>query len=442
MPRGIIRLCLLGLGLLASAEGPAADLLEVYREAVVRDAQYASAKAAYSAAQEKLPQGRAGLLPSVSLSANSTYNDRDFQSRGAPGTPSAQFNSNAVSVTATQPLYRKQNFVVYEQSKLQVAQAETQFRSAGQDLILRVAQAYFDVLLAENNVQLAAAQKAAIAEQLAQAKRNFEVGTATITDTHEAQARFDLLAAQEIAAINDLEIRRRALEQITGRPTATLKPVGEKLGLKLPEPNAMDSWVEAASANSPQVAVQQTALDIAAQEVERNRGGHYPTIDLVATYSDTGQGAGTFGGSGFDVTTKSLGLQLALPLYQGGGQQSRVREALANQDKAREDLENTRRSVALVTRQAFLGVTSGIAQVKALEQALTSTQSQVDSTKLGQEVGVRTGVDVLNAQQQLYSARRDLYSARYNYLLSHLRLKAAAGTLAEEDLKAVNDTLR
>lgn len=426
-----IRMKSLPLALLVLLSSPAyaANLMEVYREAQQQDAAYASARAAFEAGQEKAPQGLALLLPSVNLGANTTHNDVDSP------TSNRQYNSNGYNLSLTQPIYRKQNFAQYEQSRSQVVQAEAQFAVARQDLIVRVAQAYFDVLLAQDNVALAGAQKAAIGEQLEMAKRSFEVGTVTITDTHEAQARYDLITAQEIAAQNDLEIKNRALQLILGKIPAHLNALNDKLPLVLPEPNDMTKWVAQAEQQSPQIAIQRAALEIATQEVERNRAGHHPTLDLVAGYSQNSNSSYLVSGT---VTSQTVGLQLNLPIYQGGSVNSKVREALANQEKARQDLELGNRQAALQTRQAFLGVTSGLAQVKALEQALVSSQSSLDSTRLGQEVGVRTNVDVLNAQQQLYTAKRDLSQARYNYILNQLKLKSAVGVLQDEDVEQVN----
>lgn len=417
----------------------AADLMDIYKEARGADAVYAAARAAWSAGQEKLPQGRAGLLPQLNLSASTQYNDRDIRFRNpASAATAGQYNSNGVTLSLSQPLFRAQNYTQYEQAQTQVTQADIQLALAAQELVLRVAQGYFDVLLAQNNVELAAAQKAAIAEQLAQAKRNFEVGTATITDQHDAQARFDLTVSQEIAAQNDLEIKKRVVEQLIGKPAPGLALLGKGLVLALPVPNNMDAWVQDAGQSNLQIRLSEAGLTFAGQEVTRNRGGHLPTLDAVASYSEAGSGSGLQGGSGTDITTRVIGLQLALPLYQGGLTSSRVREALANEDKARQDLENARRSAALAARQAFLGVTNGVAQVKALQAALVSSQSSLDSTRLGLEVGVRTQVDVLNAQQQLFSTRRDLAQATYTYILSLLKLKAATGRLAEDDLLQVN----
>ena len=416
-----------------------ADLLEIFRLAQGADAQYAAARAAWSAGQEKLPQGLSGLLPSATVSASSQYNDREFRSRDpAVGTTTSQFNSNAASISATQPLYRPQNMAAYDQAKTQVVQSDAVFALAAQDLILRVAQAYFDVLLAQDTIVFAQAQLVAIGRQLEQAKRNFEVGTATITDTHEAQSRFDLTVSLEITAKNDLEIRKRFLELIIGRPAPGLSPLGPKFSPLFPEPNNPAVWVDNAVLNNLQLRASQASLDFATKEVERNRAGHRPTLDAFATYSDSGSGAGTVGVAGVDTKAGVVGVQLAIPIYQGGLTSSRVREALANEEKARQDLENARRTAQLTAQQTFLGVASGVSQVKALEAALVSSQSSLDSTRLGQEVGVRTQVDVLNALLQLSLTRRDLAQAKYNYINALLRLKAAAGQLVEGDLALVN----
>ncbi len=417
----------------------AADLLEIYRAALNSDPVYAAARASWQAGQEKLPQGRAGLLPQADFSASTQHNDRDLRFRNPALAPSqAQYNSNSASVSITQPLFRRQNLVAYDQGKTQVALADAQLASAGQSLILRVSQAYFDVLLASNNVVLAQAQKTAIGQQLEQAKRNFEVGNATITDTHEAQARYDLITAQEIAARNDLEVKNRALEQLIGRAAPPIATVGRNFALQPPEPQSMELWVEQARKDGLQVRIAQENLNFASQEVQRNRGAHFPTLDAYATLTESGTGSGVQGGTGTDTSSKIVGLQLAIPIFQGGSVSSRVREAQANEIKAQQDLENARRSTELAARQGYLGVTNGIAQVRALEAALVSNQSSLDSTRLGQEVGVRTQVDVLNAQQLLFSARRDLAQARYNYILSLLQLKAAAGQLTEADLQSIN----
>jgi len=427
-------LCL-ALALLPLGAG-AANLGDIYSLAREHDAVWAAARQARLAGLERLPQGRAGLLPTVGLSANARRNEVEID----PGSDRG-FNSRGYGLTLTQPLYRKQNLEAYEQGKLLALQADQQLRLAEQDLILRTAQAYFDLLQAQDNLAAASAQKAAIAEQLAQAKLSFEVGVATIVDTHEAQARYDLALAQEVAADNDLEVRRRALEKLIDAPAPTLARLDEGAALPAPEPRDMDVWVGQAREGGLGVALARSAEEIARREVERQRGGHFPTVDLAASHTDTRNGSfGTV--TGVDTRSTVIGLEFALPLYQGGLTASRVRESVANHAKSRFDLEDARRQAALDARQTYLGVVSGQAQVAAFSQALVSGQAQLDSTKLGLEVGVRTRVDVLNAQQQIYTTRRDLAAARYQTLLSGLRLKAAAGTLAEADVEAVDRLLK
>jgi outer membrane protein len=324
-----------------------------------------------------------------------------------------------------------------------VAQAEATFGQALQDLIVRVSQAYFDVLGAQDTLATIQAQKIAISEQLAQAKRNFEVGTATITDTHDAQARYDLATSQEISAQNDLEIKRRTLQQITGKDPEGLTPLRPSIQLSPPQPNAMEQWVQSAEQQSYTVRIQEAGVEIADREVERLRGGHYPSLNLVGNVGKSSQSIGTTGVTNTpqDATIRNIGLQLAIPLYSGGSVNSQVRQAIANLEKARQDLEASRRSAALSARQSYLGVTNGIAQVKALEAALVSSQSALDSNKLGYEVGVRINIDVLNTQQQLYTAMQNLSKARYDTIVNGLRLKAAAGSLVNEDVEVVNRLL-
>ena len=428
--------------LAASGWAQAADLLETFHAAQANDPVFAAARAKQQAEQEKLPQGRALLLPSVNLNANTTYNNQSVQYLGAFPFPNGSFgyNSNGYGVTVVQPLFRQQSWVVYSESELQVAQAAIELKIAEQDLILRVARAYFDVLIAQDSVQLVEAQKSAISEQLEQAKRNFEVGSATVTDTLEAQSRYDLTGSQEIAARNDLEIKRSALQQLINATPQELKPLGKDLKLETPQPADMEKWVEIAQMSNLQLAVAKAGEQIAEKEVARNRGGHYPTLDLVANYSQSNASGSNFG-VGIDSTNKSVGVQLNMPLFEGGAVDSKWREAQANRERARQLLEDARRNAAQQTRQAYLGVVSGIAQVNALKQALASSQSVLDASKLGHEVGVRTNLDVLNAEQQLYSTRRDLYQAQYNYLISRLRLQAALGSLSEEDLVKENQAL-
>ncbi|SNS42320.1 outer membrane protein [Noviherbaspirillum humi] len=430
-------------GAFLSLNAQAVDLLQVYREAQANDPQFTSARASLTAGQERSVQARAGLLPQVGLSGNVNRSYLDGSAGSAVGTVplDRNFGSNGYTLSLSQPLFRLANWEAYQQGRLQVAASEAQFAQAQQDLIVRVAQAYFDVLVSQDALATIQAQKVAITEQLASAKRNFEVGTATITDTHEAQARYDLSVAQEFAATNDLQIKRTALQQIIGRAPDDLASLKPGLKLNAPEPAQADQWVASAEQQNFGVVGQQLALEIAQREVKRSRAGHYPTVDLVASRNRTNQSGTVTSAFGSNVNSTNVGVQVAIPLFSGFGTESRVRETIALEDKARSDLENTRRTAAQGARQAFLGVNSGLAQVRALEAAEVSSQSALESNRLGYQVGVRINIDVLNAQQQLFSTRRDLARARYDTIMNGLRLKAAAGVLKEEDLVQVNALL-
>lgn len=413
-----------------------ANLGALYELARNNDAKLAAAREAYKAGQEKLPQAKAGLLPSLNLS--SSY----FTSKSDTELGTGTTHPYGYRLELVQPLYRKQNLETYEQGKIQALLSEQQFKLAEQELLLRVAGAYFDVLQAEDAVATAQAQKQAFAEQLAQARKSFEVGAATITDTHEAQARFDLTGAQEIAALNDLDVKRRTLERIIGQDSPKLAVLTEGARMPLPEPANMDVWVSQAETGSLGVAAYQSSLELARREVEKQRGGYLPNVDLQASFNDSRNTSSVFGGSSATTKTSQIGVVLGWNLYQGGGTDSRTREAVANQEKARYELDDARRQARLDARQSFLGVLSGDAQVKAYEQALVSSEAQLKSTKLGLEVGVRTRVDVLNAQQQVFTTRRDLSAAKYKTLLASLQLKAAAGSLNPDDLKALDALLQ
>lgn len=424
---------------LLSAPAWSADLLTVYRQALANDARFAAARAEREAGQERVVQGRAGLLPNVVLSANTTWNEVEV--RTVLPRQERNYNTNGYTVQLTQPLFRWQNWVQYRQGELQTALAEAQFGQAGQDLILRVAEAYFNVLNAQDALDAVSQLRTAAAEQLEIAKVSFEVGTVTITDVHEAQSRFDLAVAQEIAAQNELVVRRQVLAQIVGAEPGELAPLRAGVDLLRPQPENIADWVSAAELGSYGVQAQQLLREIATREVQRSRAGHYPTLDVVATRgrANSGYAQGVDGGSRTDSTT--IGLQLNVPLFAGGGISSREREAAALKIKADAELEAARREAALAARQAFLGVTSGLAQVGALEAAQVSSSSALESNRLGYEVGVRINIDVLNAQSQLADTRQRLARARYDTLLAQLRLKAAAGTLGEDDVEQLNALL-
>jgi outer membrane protein len=292
--------------------------------------------------------------------------------------------------------------------------------------------------MAQDRIDLIVAQKTAIAAQLAQAQANFDLGSATITDANEAQARFDLAAAQEIAALNEFEIAKHAVQAITGQlpqRLASVKPQlkANEIGL------SMATWQELAMLNNLNIQIQQDTAKLAEQEIARNQAGHLPTLDAVASYTSSyANGTVSRFGAGNELQVGSIGLQLQIPLYEGGAVSSRVRQAVLNKQKALDDLDLVRRQTELDTQRAYLNLSSSIAQLKAFDQAILSSQSQLDATQLGYQVGVRTSVDVLNAQQQLFSAKRDALQARYNYLTNIIRLKTATGIVAAADLVDIN----
>jgi outer membrane protein len=425
----------------------AADLLQVYQQALANDATYASARSSLAAGQERITQGRAGLLPSISASGQNLRNNGEFipfnegaldVSGGQLGLVSrrnADNHTNSYTVSLSQPLFNWGLWQTYQQSKLSQAVAESTFAQARQDLITRVAQAYFDVLTAQDNLTSTQAQKVATTEQLASAKRNFEVGTQTITDTHEAQAAYDLVVAQEFAAINDLDNKRTALQVIIGKAPGELSPLRTGVTIEPPSPAAVDPWVSSAEGQNFSVIAAQLSLEIAKREISRNRASHMPTLNLTAAAQHTNQTA-----SGTN-NNKAIGVSWNVPIFSGFAVTSQVRESIALEDKARNDLEATKRAATQTARAAFLGMTSGLAQVKALEAAEVSSKSSLDSNKLGYQVGVRINIDVLNAQKLLYSTQKDLSKARYDTIMNGLRLKSASGTLKEEDLVPINSLL-
>jgi outer membrane protein len=429
---------------IATAALPAAgeDLMQIYREAQRADPAIASARANWDAVQEKAPQARAGLLPNVAVTGNASLYNYDATIKSDPQVDiNRNFHQYTGAITASQPLFRYQNQVFYDQAKQQVTQADYVLSVAQQELIIRVAVVYFDILLAEFNIELAESQKKAVAEQLAQAKRNFEVGVATITDTNEAQAKYDAIVAQEITTRNEYDNRVTALRAIIGRYPKELKKLGTGFQPGPPEPNTADYWVDRALKENLNVRIAEYNLEIARLEVERARGGHYPTLDLVGSYTAQGSNAAVTSTVASDQRTGTIGLQLTVPIYQGGFVDSRVRESIALLERSRQDLEGARRAALFQAQTGFTGVVSASASVRAFEQAVVSAQSALASNILGQEVGVRTFLDVLNVQQNVYSTRRDLAQAYFAYLIGHLRLKAAVGTLSDLDLEEINRRL-
>jgi len=427
----------IALGAALAIPAQAQSLVELYESARSYDAAFKSAQSQYEATLARADQARAGILPAANLAAGISRSNLDSSLSATDRT----FGSQTATISASQPLYRPANVASYEQGKKQVEVAQAQLKSAEQDLVVRVSQAYFDVLGSQDSLAFVKAQKAAVSEQLASAKRNFEVGTSTITDSREAQARFDLVVAQEIAAENDLRIKKIALEQLVGKPEAAPRALASPVLLPALSPADVGPWLSRLEEDHPGVRQSQLALEVARLETQKAEAGHKPTLDLTGSYAmaqNNGTSTSTLH-SRTNVTT--IGLAFNLPLFAGFATQNRVKETLALEDKAFTDLESTKRSVAQGTRTAFFGVLSGMGQVKALEAAEASSQSALDANKLGYQVGVRINIDVLNAQSQLFQTKRDLAKARYDVLVGSLKLRQANGTLTTNDLQAINAML-
>lgn len=417
---------------------PKNDLLQIYREAVANDATYATARYQQQAAQERVPQARSGLLPNLGLTGRTDANRYDSTEPDIGNTYSVYGGGVNLSV----PVYRPQNWQALEQAKISVMAADLTLQQSSQDLALRVATAYFNVLAARDQLLALEGAKKATLEQLQQARREFEVGTKTIIDTNEAQARYDQIVAQEQVALGTLLVRRSELQTIIGRDLGTLAPLRDKPNLTTPQPADIQQWVRSAEDTSYGVQIARANYEIAGREVQRQRDGHKPTLDVVGGYN-VNKFNGTQSSTLVDprINTGTVGLQLNLPIYQGGVVQSRVREALSLQDRSNAELESARRNSANAAREAYTGVNFGLAQVRALESAEVSARTQLDSTQLGYQVGVRILLDVLNAQTQLLQTQRDLKRARYDFLLAALRLKASTGSLTDEDIAGVNALL-
>ncbi len=412
----------------AQAEG----LMALYQAAQNNDPVFAAARAAREAGQEKRVQGQALLLPSLGFSVNAMQNH--FES----GPLSKDYSSHQWGVKLTQPLYRPANWAQAQQAERQSLLAEIQWQDAQQQLVLRVAKAYFDVLTARAALAAAEELRAAAQGQLKLAQASFEVGVVTIVDVHEAQSRFDLAEAQVLAARNQVAVAEEALAAIVGFVPQQYPRLKEGVRFAAPEPAAIEAWTETAREGNFAVLQARLALDIAREDVKRRRAAHLPSVDVVANYGQQRQLAqGTMPLTTRDVTAGSIGVELTLPLYAGGAVSSQVREGAALLTKAEFELEAAQRQAALAARQAYLNVTSGLARIRALEAALASSLKNLEATQKGFEVGVRINLDVLNAQAQVADARTQLAKARFDTLLAQLQLKAAVGRLSDEEVASI-----
>ena len=420
----------------------AKDLLEIYRLAQHNDPAFAAASYAYEAAQEKIPQARAGLIPSLNLNGNDDATHASSQFNNAP-LIDRDIHAWTWTLQLTQPLIRAQNAYAYQESKSLVEQARAQYAQAEQDLILRVTQAYFDVLVAQESIDVADAQVKSTGEQLSLAQHGVEAGTNAITDVHEAKSRSDLARSQQITARNELEAKHAELEKLTGQPSITLAVLRPAVVIPKPEPDDVKAWMEHARENNPAVLAPIAALNAAEAEVSKNRAEYSPTLDLTASYGNNYSSGNISIPSDYETRIKSrqIGVQLNFPLYSGGMTRSHVIEAIANKNKAAAELEMARRQSGTDARQAYAAIVNGLAQIEALESAVESSKSAVNGNKIGYKLGIHMNIDVLNAEQQLYTAQRDLLKARYDTLFQGFKLKAAAGILTESDLLEINGLL-
>ena len=434
------RLLPLSLAIVGALALPAQaqSLVELYESARDYDASYQSAKSQYDATVFKGEQARAAILPSANLAMGV---NRSHLSSDVANFDRGNFGSQSATVSASQPLFRPANQATAEQGERQKFLAQAQLTAAEQDLIVRVSQGYFDVLAADDNLNFVKAQKTAVSEQLASAKRNFEVGTSTITDTREAQARSDLVLAQEIAAENDLRVKKIALDQLTGKPGAAPRTLAVPVVIAPVTPDDVARWVSQSEDVHPSIRQAQLGLEVAELETKKAKAGNLPTLDLIGSYNVTLNNGTASSLVDYRTHVAAIGLSFNLPLFAGYAIQNRIKETMSLQDKAHSDLDAAKRGVAQATRVAFFGVQSGLGQVKALEAAEASSQSALDATKLGYQVGVRINIDVLNAQSLLFDTKAKLAKARYDVLLGGLKLRQANGTLQAQDLQGLNASI-
>ena len=439
------------LSLAFASTSQAQSLVDMYEMAKGYDAGYQAAKSQYEANLAKADQGKSALLPTLNLSGGATRSDRSqdprtyFDPVAKTANSDYSYTTQTAGLNATQPLYRPANLAAYQQSQKALEIAQAVLKQAEQDLILRTTQAYFEVLAAQQSLTFVQAQKSAVAEQLASAKRNFEVGTSTITDTREAQARYDLVIAQEIAADNDLRVKKVALELLVGKTGIAPLSLGAQATLPPVTGASADEWIAQGEQSHPAIQQARVNLDIAKLETSKAEAGHKPTVDFTLGYNIQKNLNGTAVAAlttNNQITIASAGITANMPIFAGFATQNRIRETIALEDKARNDLEGAQRQVAQATRTAYLGLQSGLGQVKALEAAEASSQAALDANKLGYQVGVRINIDVLNSQSQLYQTKRDLAKARYDVLIGQLKLRQASGTLKAEDLQSINALLQ
>ncbi len=433
----------LGLGLLISLPAQAENLLDIYQRAQQNDPVFRAAEQAFFATREIKAQSKALFLPVLNLSGNYNRIYQNYKGSAYLTNSEQNYTSYGYTLSLRQTIFRNDYLAQYRQADLQVAQASARFNSAAQDLIVRVADAYFQVLAALDNLRFVQAEKQAIAEQLNQTKQRFKVGLTAITDVHEAQSRHDQSVAQEIQARNLVATTRENLRELIGEYPRSLAALAREVPLTPPEPQDVDAWVKTAEERSLPLIVAEKAREIAREEIGRRKSGHYPSLELVASAgSSTTEGGAFLAFTGRTVEDARIGLQFNLPLYQGNQVVSQTRQAEYQFAQAREEYIRQKRITERNTRTAYLNVISNISTVKAFRQALKSARTALKATEAGYEVGTRNAVEVLNSRREVFRAERDYAKARYNYIVQALRLRQAAGILTEADLAAINQWLQ
>jgi len=440
MKRLNLNLAVLILTSLTSTASLSEDLLDVFSMSLKTDPQLLAESSSRQAVAELEAQANALFLPQAALSANTgkSWQDSSSSQNFFPG--KRQSDDHGYSLSVTQPVYRRQNFVQREQADIAIESSNASYQIVEQALIVRVAERYFEVLGREDDVTFAIAEREAISQQLEQTQQRFDVGLATITDVVESQAAYDLANAEVISTENESANSRERLRETSGSYSQLLSPLKAESPLVSPEPEDIDQWSSVALNQNPTLLVAKFAVDNAGQNIELQKSGHYPTLDIVGQKSYSSQSDSSFGGSS-KIQQETIGFQFNLPIYSGGSVQSKTRESEFRLDQAMQNEEQQRRSVVRQSRESYNGVISGISRVKALKQAVASNEKALESTEAGYEVGTRTTVDVLNVRRDLFRARRDYASSRYDYILSSLRLKQAAGTISVEDLGLINQWL-
>jgi outer membrane protein len=420
----------------------ASDLHELYLLALVNDPIYQSANFVLQAARQQRPEAFSALLPSIIGTGSAS---RTFGKTTYTGIPEVDrsFDSDQWVVQLTQPLLRVQNNILYGEAKAAVEEAVAQYAAAEQDLILRLARAYFDVVVAERHIGVAQAQVTALSEQLHAARRSFEAGVASITDVDDTQSRAALAEAQLEGAVNDREAARATLEAIIGEPPPPLSELKKGAVLPRPIPDDPAQWVSRALEDSPLVKASSAAVTVADWELRRSEVQRLPTVDLVASYGGNYSSGNITEPTNFgtNVKDRQVSIQVSVPLLEGGALRAHIAEARAKRSKAQADLSGAQRQATLNTRQSYAAILSGVSQVRALETAVAAGRNAVKGNKVGYGLGIRINSDVLNAEQQLYSSIQDLEKARYDTLFEGLKLKAAAGELSADDLNGVNSLL-